>query len=631
MKKWLILIVMLLATFLQTPTTKAYEEKRAFWIQNSSYAELLQILKVNNIEISEKLDSIEAVRIWLTKDEKATLQSALPASNIQLDKMYKQSADVTPSNLQRINATPTQTSQYTGFGVKVAIIDTGIDTEHPDLDVAGGICTMDTDCSFGIPYDDNNGHGTHVAGIIAAQENDKGIIGIAPDATIYSVKVLNEGGVGSTSSIIRGIDWAIKQNVDIINFSLSTSSDDDILRSAIQKAYDAGILLVAAAGNEGNEGANNVSYPGKYESVFAVGAINSSDQKLAISSTGPEVEFAAPGAGIYSTYPIEWDMDDDSEDGYTRLSGTSMAAPHVVGILALYKERFPTMSSVDLRYLAREFADDIGEVGRDTQFGFGVVQYPTVIEGAPTLTQQTMTGKVELTPTGQNDAFQLFIGEQLLSQTNGKYHFYGVKGIYNVYTTYKSTFGMEITERDYAIISNPYFPDVTPTQWFSEHIGFLASNSQVSGFDDGTFRPYKQISRAEAAILIGRALNLPGGNVVTNFSDVAPSSIASGYIQQAVEKGIISGFSDGTFRPGKLVSRGEMAILLARAYNLTYEAGTVNTFKDVVPSMASYNYILPIAKAGVTTGYTDRTFRPSNIMTRAEFSVFLARIQAEDL
>lgn len=214
-------------------------------------------------------------------------------------------------------------STTTADTIKVAIIDTGIDLDHPDLaaNVKGGINTIYSWRTA----DDDNGHGSHVAGITAAVNNSIGVVGVGPQIDLYAVKVLNKNGSGYVSDIIEGIQWSMASGINVINMSLGTSSDIQSFHDAIIAAKNSGITIVAAAGNSG-PGDNTVIYPAKYPEAIAVSATNSTDGQPSWSSRGPQVDLAAPGASIYSTY---------KGGGYATLSGTSMATPHVAGAAAL--------------------------------------------------------------------------------------------------------------------------------------------------------------------------------------------------------------------------------------------------------------------------------------------------------
>ena len=167
------------------------------------------------------------------------------------------------------------------------------------------------------------------------------------------------------------------------------------------------------------------------------------------------------------------------------------------------------------------------------------------------------------------------------------------------------------------------FRDVPSSHRFYDEIGYLTGEKIITGFPDGSFRPENVVNRAQAAIMIGRAIGLNETQRSTMFTDVQASSVASGYIASAVEKGIIKGFPDKTFRPNESVTRGQMAIFLSRAFNLIKEAET--PFTDITPSMQSYSHIRKIVAENLTQGYEDNTFRPNLAVTRAQFSAFLSK------
>jgi minor extracellular protease Epr len=223
----------------------------------------------------------------------------------------------------------------TGSGVDVAILDTGIDLDHPDLDVHGG-----ADCTSGggDSFDDKNGHGTHCAGVVAALDDSQGVVGVAPGANLWAVKVLGNSGSGSWSNLVCGVDWCMSQNKEILSMSLGASSMPQSVKDALSDAYDAGHVLVAAAGNEGNDQdgdceEKNVNQPARHPDVIGVSAMtgdadgtNSDDVIASYSSVGGNVELMAPGTDVYSTY---------KGGSYETLSGTSMACPHAAGLAAL--------------------------------------------------------------------------------------------------------------------------------------------------------------------------------------------------------------------------------------------------------------------------------------------------------
>jgi subtilisin len=279
-------------------------------------------------------------------------------------------AQTTPWGVSRVGA-PVVWPTYTGDPIKVAVVDTGIDTSHPDLatNVKGGTSAV----RYTTSYNDDDGHGTHVAGIIAAVDNTIGVVGVAPAADLYAVKVLDRNGRGYLSDIIEGLQWAIENDMDVVNMSLGTSSYSQSFDSAVKSVIGSGIVVVAAAGNSGPT-ANSVNYPAKFAGVIAVSATDSNNAIASWSSRGPEVDLAAPGVSIYSTY---------YKQSYGTLSGTSMASPHVAGVVALVLQSPIGTDDLDRDHVwdpnevekrLEDTAQNLGPAGWDTDFGYGLVR-----------------------------------------------------------------------------------------------------------------------------------------------------------------------------------------------------------------------------------------------------------------
>lgn len=255
----------------------------------------------------------------------------------------------------------------TGSGVRVAVIDTGIANRHPDLRVYGGVSYVPGVRS----WNDDNGHGTHVAGSIAAAMNNRGVVGVAPRSRLYAVKVLNRNGSGSTSGVINGLTWCYRQKMHVANLSLGSGATTH-KTSNYSRAYERagrllrrrGVLAVAAAGNSGATSRPYVGNPGRCPSFMAVAAVDCKRKRARFSSYGPQVEITAPGVNVLSTYP---------RTGYKRLSGTSMASPHVAGVAALIKRRHPSWSGDRIRVHMWRTARDLGASGRDWAYGYGLV------------------------------------------------------------------------------------------------------------------------------------------------------------------------------------------------------------------------------------------------------------------
>lgn len=270
----------------------------------------------------------------LSKSELEAFQNDPNIEYIEPDSPVQAASEQIPSNVERVHAPAAHSSGYTGQGVKVAVLDTGVDTASTELHVSGGASFVPNDTSF----EDQNGHGTHVAGILSALEDGQGIVGVAPGVDLYSVKVLNEKGAGSYSQVIQGIEWAIDNHMDIVSMSLAGRAYSSALDEAMKKATDQGILLVAAAGNDG--ASNGVSYPAKLPSVLAVGAVDENNNPATFSNAGPEVKLMAPGTNIQSL---------GLQGTYVTNSGTSMAVPHVAGVAAILKQRHPSWTAAELR------------------------------------------------------------------------------------------------------------------------------------------------------------------------------------------------------------------------------------------------------------------------------------------
>jgi thermitase len=250
-----------------------------------------------------------------------------------------------------------------GASVRVAVVDTGVDLDHPDLhdriDTVNGWDFINGDA---IAQDDA-GHGTHVSGIIAATLNNGiGVAGVANQCTILPVKVLGANGNGTSSNVADGIRWAANHGASVINLSLGSADYSYAIDSAVQYAVAQDCVVVAATGNNGQYG---VIYPARLDNVVGVGSTTSQDALSSFSNYGPEVDICAPGSDIYSTLYT---------GGYGNMSGTSMAAPHVAGVVALIRAKNPSWTRAQVEQQLLSTALDLGPTGRDNYYGYGRVQ-----------------------------------------------------------------------------------------------------------------------------------------------------------------------------------------------------------------------------------------------------------------
>jgi thermitase len=237
---------------------------------------------------------------------------------------------------------------------EIAILDTGVDYNHPDLDgkTIRGYDFVDNDY---YPMDENS-HGTHVAGTAAAETNNgTGVAGMAPNTKILAVRVLDANGSGSLADIADGIRYAADEGAEVINLSLGCNCDTSTLENAVNYAWNQGSVIIAAAGNDG---VSTTFEPASYANVIAVGAVDSNDRKASFSNYGTWVDVTAPGVQIASTVP---------NNGYSYMSGTSMASPHVAGLAGLLASQ--GRSNDEIRQAIEQTADAISGTGYNFEHG----------------------------------------------------------------------------------------------------------------------------------------------------------------------------------------------------------------------------------------------------------------------
>ena len=261
-----------------------------------------------------------------------------------------------------------------GKGVRVAVLDTGCDCDHPDLKAAVVLSKDFTGSRSGCV--DVQGHGTHCTGIVGARANGVGMIGVAPECEVIAAKVLNDQGWGTDTDIAAGIAWAVEQRADIISLSLGSRQRSPRIADAVAAAQRAGVLVVAAAGNEGPRD-GTVGYPGALPGVVCVAAVGPKLDVAGFSSRGPSVVVAAPGVGVRSAYP---------GGRQAALSGTSMSTPYVAGCAALAlsaaRARGDKIRPADLAARICATARDLAPAGHDTASGCGLIQ-PLALAGSP--------------------------------------------------------------------------------------------------------------------------------------------------------------------------------------------------------------------------------------------------------
>lgn len=268
-------------------------------------------------------------------------------------------AETIPAGIAQVKA-PAAWDASRGKAIRVAVLDTGIDGTHPDLaaNFRGGVSFVPGETAA-----DGNSHGTHCAGTIAAALNGSGVVGVAPAASLYAVKVLSNAGSGQWSYLIAGINWCITNRMHVLSMSLGGNTAPAALKAMCDAAFARGLLLVAAAGNV-SVAPQAVGFPAKYKSVIAVSAIDGTNLIAPFSSRGVEVDLCAPGVNVLSTIP---------GGGYGTKNGTSMACPHVAGAAAVAWGSHRFANNLTIWNLLASTADNLGTPGWDPFYGYGRV------------------------------------------------------------------------------------------------------------------------------------------------------------------------------------------------------------------------------------------------------------------
>ncbi|KIL34571.1 peptidase S8 [Cohnella kolymensis] len=247
-----------------------------------------------------------------------------------------------PWGVRHIGA-PEAWSRTTGHRIKVGVIDTGVDFSHPDLrhSLERGINLLQRTT---LPQDDN-GHGTHIAATIAAANELQGMIGVAPRAIIHPVKAFDHNGTAFVSDIILGIDWCVRNGIDVVNMSFGMKTRSKSLLNAVANAYDSGVLIVASSGNDGQRG--DIDYPARYSYTIAVGATNEEGRIASFTNRSSSIDVYAPGENIVSAW---------LNGKHKEMSGTSMATSHVTGAVALLLALKPGLSPEEIKSIIKRSA-----------------------------------------------------------------------------------------------------------------------------------------------------------------------------------------------------------------------------------------------------------------------------------
>ncbi|MEM1610915.1 MAG: S8 family peptidase [Sulfolobales archaeon] len=398
-----LVLVILCISIVMLPPASSNSQPRLRYVVGFDSSEVINVLgNVSGVEIIKVIWDIRAAVIMIPPDAVDRIKSLHGVRYVEPD--YEARALEFSSysdvlwNVRIINADKAWDTYYSSYGwsalgkgVAVAVLDTGIYYKHPELfgKVVWCANTVGRNTYAGYNLDkciDRNGHGTHVAGIIASTINSYGNAGVAPNVTLYAVKVLSDSGSGTYSDVAEGIIIAVKgpdgvagtsDDAKILSMSLGGPSDSNVLRDAVNWAYSNGAIIVAAAGNsgDGDPSTDNIAYPARYGNVIAVGAVDQNYNVPSWSSDGQEIDVVAPGVNIYSTY---------KNGGYATLSGTSMATPHVSATIALIQALRIASGKQPLNFnqiydAITKTAKDIGPPGFDVFSGYGLIDTKAAI------------------------------------------------------------------------------------------------------------------------------------------------------------------------------------------------------------------------------------------------------------
>ncbi|MGJ9458138.1 S8 family peptidase [Oceanobacillus sp. CF4.6] len=504
----------------------------------------LSLLEGIPYELHHVLETIGAVSISIPSIYIDELRNKEDVAWIEPDYIVKTNGQVVDWGHGKTVDDHTKELGITGDGIKIGIIDTGISSIHPDLHVTNGKSFVENSAT----YEDNNGHGTHVAGIIAALDNDVGVIGVAPEADIYAIKSLDKSGTGRQTDIIAGIEWAIEQELDIVNLSITSNYKTIALEKVVEKAHQSGIILIAASGNDetGNgQILNDVMYPARYSSVIGVGAVDNSLVNSQFSYIGPSLDYTAPGENIFSTHIV------NNGTGYAAMSGTSMAAPFATGVIALYLEVYPFIDKKSLEKIISTNALDLGESGKDYNYGHGFVQSP-----------EKLFWDMQINEWFSDSVNFLRLEDYLYGFTDGSFRPTSPISRGEVVTLIGRAFQLDGTKRE------TNYEDVPADYYASGYIDSATEEGIITGLPNNRFEAASPITRGDAALMIARTFELLGSeSYVQAFKDVNQEKYYAASINSLYEADIITGYPDGTYSPEKKISRAELSNIFAKALN----------------------------------------------------------------
>ena len=548
-----------------------------------------------------------------------------------------------------------------GDGVTVAVVDSGI-ASHVDFSETfsgTGASRVVASLRFNSStseWEDRYGHGTHVAGIIGGNgfESMGRYTGVAPKVNFVNLKVGDDEGRAKMSDVMASLQWIHENreeyNIKVVNLSLGTSVAEPYhvspLDAALEILWFSKVVVVVSAGN--SPGAINYA-PANDPFVITVGAMDhkksarfDDDEMAPFSAYGvtqsgyAKPEIVAPGVDIVSLvpstsphlfkeHPTNKEIDPDNGKDYFRMSGTSMSAPVVVGVVALLLQDEPDLTPDQVKYRLMSTARPLEGEGT----GAGVVNAYSAVTGTST----------EAANTGIPASEMLFSGDGPDDWDSVNWNSVNWNSV-NWNSVNWNSVNWNSVNWNSVNWRNDYWGDVTELQFsdlpasntFYAYSQCLASRGVISGYSDGTFRPNNEITRGQLAKMVAIASGYNETVSGQTFPDVAPDSPFYPYVERLVLHSVIGGFSDGTFRPGVPVTRGQLAKIVSSAVSLPAYTGP-QMFADVAPDSPFYSWVQDLAAAGAISGYACGStpgepcgsdslpyFRPGNSATRGQTS-----------
>ena len=333
---------------------------------DEAHADIMLSRTVTNLVGSLENDNIDIMK-FESEDERKYWEDRPDILFVEPNYIVHVAAEETPYGIDMVQALDVDDLGFNDSDevsdMKVCILDTGLAT-HPDIpsDYVEGFSYYSAGSN---DYSDGHGHGTHVAGTVAALgENDQGVIGVlrSPNTRLIIGKVLSDSGSGTYANVIDGLTKCMERGAKVINMSLGGGGYMQTFQDKVNELHEAGIVIVAAAGNRGS---SSRFYPASYQHIISVAAVDSNENRASFSQFNDMVDLAAPGVSVRSTC---------LNDSFCSYSGTSMASPHVAGVAALVWSHFPNITNIQITDVLEETAKDLGTVGRDDLYGHGLVQ-----------------------------------------------------------------------------------------------------------------------------------------------------------------------------------------------------------------------------------------------------------------